>query len=284
LASSRHGQRIVKRGFRAYFIGDIIDGRFNSIVRPDETQGDETKDRYLETRYPPLGEETFEWIALLSAVLDAQDHFIMIEAGSGFGRWLIRAVCALRQKRPRIPFTLVGIEAEPTHFAWMAEHFRNNGVDPEQHRLIHAAIGADSQIAELLVNDDPSSWYGQTLRTTHDGRYASGYRSISVPSISLNTLLSEYDQVDLLDMDIQGAEEQAVQDGIDAVTAKVGRVFIGTHAPHIDTLLNELFASRGWRCVHRYPCLTTSMTEFGEVEFQDGVQHWVNPALNSRVR
>ncbi|HYM01567.1 MAG TPA: hypothetical protein VET85_01400 [Stellaceae bacterium] len=76
----------------------------------------------MRTGYPAVSEETFEWELLLSAVLDARDRFVMIEAGAGYGRWLVTAACALRQRRPEVAFHLIGVEAEPQHFAWMKQH------------------------------------------------------------------------------------------------------------------------------------------------------------------
>jgi hypothetical protein len=42
------------------------------------------------------------------------------------GRWAVAAAVLARRLRPRLPVTLVGIEAEPTHFAWMQQHFADN--------------------------------------------------------------------------------------------------------------------------------------------------------------
>lgn len=60
-------------------------------------------------------------------------------------------------------------------------------------------------------------------------------------AISINRLLHECPPIDLLDMDIQGAEGDVVKAGIDAMTAKVKRAFVSTHFDQIHDELREGF-------------------------------------------
>ena len=271
-----------KAGFHAGFLGEMTDVHFiatgSRLFQKIGGTEDAHADRQVAGSYPPFGEEIFEWQALLAAILKVRDRFVMVDAGAGFGRWLVSAVCGLRRRSPMTPFHLVGIEAEPTHFGWMTQHLRNNGIDPAQHQLLHAAVGGESGTAELLFGDDPAAWYGQTLATTFNGQYArEQHRIMTVRCLSLNAILADLQVVDFLDLDIQGAEEQAVATGIDVMTRKVRRAYVGTHAPHTDRIVNGFFASRGWQCVRQFPCLSIADTEFGRIEFNQGIQHWVNP-------
>ena len=52
----------------------------------------------------------------------------MIELGAGYGRWLVRAATALQQVKD-LPFQLIGVEAEPQHFKWLLQHFKDNGLN-----------------------------------------------------------------------------------------------------------------------------------------------------------
>jgi hypothetical protein len=70
-------------------------------------------------------------------VVEAIDEFTMAALGAGWRRWLIAAASAVKQYRD-IPFHAIGVEAEPTHFKWMLEHFRDNGLDPVDHNLMEA--------------------------------------------------------------------------------------------------------------------------------------------------
>lgn len=79
-------------------------------------------DRNESPTYPPFDEEYFEWIDLLEAVAAAKDRFTMLELGAGFGRWTARAAAAAKQRD--LSYSLIAVEAEPTHFDWMREFTR----------------------------------------------------------------------------------------------------------------------------------------------------------------
>ena len=151
-------------GFHRGYLGEITDARFiepgGRLFRKIGGSEDSQADRYEPGAYPPLIEEIFEWQALLAAVAAAQDRFVMIDAGAGFGRWLVSAVLALRRKTLEVPYFLIGVEAEPTHFAWMRQHLQTNGIDPSLQQLMQVAISGETGTAELLFGDDPASWYG----------------------------------------------------------------------------------------------------------------------------
>lgn len=76
---------------------------------------------------PPVNEEYFEWIDLLSAVVQASDDFTFLELGAGYGRWSIRAAAAARQRGIET-VTLGCVEAEPTHFEWLRQTLFDNGL------------------------------------------------------------------------------------------------------------------------------------------------------------
>jgi hypothetical protein len=100
----------------------------------------EPVDRYEgDIPYPSFDQEYFEWIDLLEAVTMAEEHFTMIELGAGWGGRLVNAFAALKQSNS-LPYTLIGVEAEPTHFQWTKQHLEDNGVDLSQCQLIEAAV------------------------------------------------------------------------------------------------------------------------------------------------
>jgi hypothetical protein len=103
----------------------------------------------------------------------------------------------------------------------------------------------------------------------------------TVAAVTLADLLAEVDQVDLIDMDLQGAEFDVVSSAIDQLDAQVRRLHIGTHGVDIESNLRELLNSRGWEPRADYGCGQTCETDFGTVAFDDGVQSWVNRALEN---
>jgi FkbM family methyltransferase len=263
--------------FTANWLGTLTDTRYTRNTRV-----------FAETTVtPPVpkpsDEEYFEWIILLQSVLEARNSYTMVELGAGYGRWLVNAWSALRSiGKADISLTLIGVEAEPTHFAWMRQHFITNMLDPERHRLINAAVAASDGVVHFATGH-PAEWYGQAIVPSASARMSqwSNMSVREVPAVSLETVLDGICVVDLVDMDIQGAEADVVRASAYLLAERVKRVFIGTHRAEIDRSLRETFRSLGWRCVYDYPCGRVSYTPYGFINFQDGVQSWVNPRLVS---
>ena len=259
--------------------------------------------RLVENRRPEIDNEYFEWVSLLKAVVAATGSFTMIELGAGFGRWSVRAARAVQQYSPNMPYHLIAVEAEPVTFGWMRVHFKDNEIDPDAHRLINAAVSDEWGRVHFYIGGppgpdidySPNAWYGQALTKEYDVsgkskgdgeyygyqvlRHKSGWRSIRVMSVSLRSILRKLERVDLIDIDIEGAELATVGGVVDQLDAKAKRLYIGTHEREIEIGLRQLLSSHGWQCEADYPLFTTSETPWGPISFQDGVQSWVNPRL-----
>jgi FkbM family methyltransferase len=233
---------------------------------------------YVETNFPCFGgqfeefEEYFEWIDLLEAVVAAEKEFTMMELGAGWGRWMVNAAAAITQYSG-LPYRLIAVEAEPNHFRWMKQHARNNGLDMERVHLVEAAVDEQDGTAGFHMTDSsfggPADWYGQCLGG-----------SSPVRAVSLNTLLEPLQSVDLIDLDIQGAELKVLRASIDQLQ-KVKRLHIATHNREVEVGLRELFTRLGWTNLRDYPSLTLNKTDYGYIKFQDGIQSWQNPRLAS---
>ena len=238
--------------------------------------------RILAPYVPAIDDEYFEWIDLLESVLEADDRFTMVELGAGWGRWLVDAWSALKQigiadKK----LLLVGVEAEPTHFEWMKQHFADNGLDERRHRLIQAAVAANDGVANFVIGH-AEAWYGQAI-VSGTGDQPNTWpeaRVREVATVSLATALKDISVVDLIDMDIQGAEADVVEASRDLLDGRVKRVHIGTHGTDIEVRLRTVFAEMGWRCHYDFTHGGDAVTPFGTVSFGDGVQSWINPRFD----
>jgi FkbM family methyltransferase len=220
----------------------------------------------------PVDSEYFEWIDLLEAVVGAGPEFGMIELGAGYGRWIVNAaaaVTAFGRSRCR----LVAVEAEPTHFKWLKQHCRDNDV---QARLIRAAVTEDGRSVDFAVGD-AADWYGQAIA---DGTWSPAHVA-RVRGVRLSDLVSRFRRVDLIHMDIQGAELSVIGEAGDALDERVRRLHVGTHGDDVEDGIRTLLGSRGWECPHDYPANATSDTPWGPMTMQDGVQTWINPRLRS---
>jgi FkbM family methyltransferase len=235
----------------------------------------------------PREQEYYEWIAVLEAVLEAHDTFTMFELGAGYGRWMITAACAARRKNPTVRFNLVGVEPEPTHFRWMQRHFADNDLDPAEHELLEAVVNASGKPVHFIAGH-PKDWYGQAIlpegyTLAHYPGTTAAYPTahiIEAAAVRLDDLLARHAFVDLIDMDIQGAELEVIPPNIDAMTLKVRRVYVSTHTPEIHAKVAGTFRDAGWtlRAMHGWTG-KEEQTQFGAVLFVDGIQYWVNPHL-----
>jgi hypothetical protein len=68
----------------------------------------------------------------------------MVSLGACYGAQAVGSRLALNAVNP-MPCKLVAVEPEPTNLAWIARHFRDNGIDPDEQWLIGAAIGASNE-------------------------------------------------------------------------------------------------------------------------------------------
>ena len=284
---------------------DFIGMRTRNGVQPSITSRDTST---VLTSLPPVDEEYFEWIDLLSSVLDAGESYTMIELGAGYGRWAARAAVAARARGiNRIRLGLA--EAEPAHILWLKQHLTDNGISTGEAAIYESAISDQTGWMEFYVgmpNDHndltAQRWYGQSLSQPYErphieaqpstelyhGRevitYEFGWKAIKVPTVNIRDLLSEYDEIDLLDLDIQGAELRVLTAGAALLDRQVKRLHIGTHSSELETGLRKLLNGRGWIQLRDYAGGQLNCTAFGNVMFADGVQSWLNPRFNLTAR
>ena len=265
----------VPPGYHTDLLGVMTRNAF-TIGMNVENAGKSPDPIYVETDYPTVDEEYLEWVDLLESVLDAQQQFTMVELGAGFGRWLVRGATAVRRQRGDLPIRLVGVEAEPTHLEWLKQHFNDNDVDPAQHELIEAAVDEQERTIRFYVGK-PDEWYGQRIAQPQESIEGLPFREVK--TITLSRILGGLDLVDLIDLDIEGAELVVLRSAIEELNQKVKRVHVGTHAPDIEQGLRTLFWKHGWYKRNDYAVGRAELTEWGEIYFGNGVQTWINPRL-----
>jgi FkbM family methyltransferase len=237
-----------------------------------------TDRRAVHVDHPPINEEYFEWIALLTTISKARGCFRIAEIGAGWGRWITSAAVLCRQKG--IDVSLIGVEAEPSRFESMKMVLRDNDVNPDDHDLLQAAVaGRDGEVL-LAGNDASRDVYDHKMirpDQVFEWQIVPGNVIRSVPAYSFATVCATHQAIDLVDIDVQGAEYDVLAGSFATVEWKIGVVHIGTHTRKVEKSLKKLFRANGWLNAFSYPCHSTVKTPFGRVTFVDGVQTWVNP-------
>jgi FkbM family methyltransferase len=228
--------------------------------------------------YPEWNEEYFEWITLLNAVSEARHRFVLIELGAGYGRWEVRAACAARSLG--LPFHIVGVEADPSHFRYLCTSMKDNDITSGECTLINAAVSASRGRLPFYVKnaagDEGAAWYGQRLLRADESAYAAGCECVEIEVLTLLDILDPFATVDLIDMDIEGEELEVVQASIQLLDEKVRRLYIGTHSVEIEKGLRSLLEARGWLCTVDYRTESVAETPYGRISFENGAQGWVN--------
>lgn len=248
---------------------------------------------------PDFQDAYFEWIDLLEAVHGADQRFSMVELGAGYGRWSARAAMAARQHGID-DIRIIGAEAEPQHAIWLRETFELNKLQEPQATIIEAGVGRDFGQQYLLVRFPegqeqplPNEWYGQELlrpdtkaiQQVPNDLYLGhqidildgGWGAIRIPIVPLSSILQNEEDVDLIHMDIQGAELAVIESSVDTLNEKVKRLHIGTHSRRIDGGIIQVMSKAGWTCKRAYLCNSEMDTPYGPMPFEDGVQTWTNP-------
>lgn len=223
-----------------------------------------------------------EWVGTLRAVLEARasGRLRVIELGAGWAPWLV--VAALAARRQGIEdVRLVGVEGSADHHAFMFQHFRDNGVAPEGHELIHAVIGVEDGVARFprlpLAHNDYGAFAVFEPSETEAARRRGELEEVRC--VGLSGLLARTGRTDLVHMDIQGHEAVVLSGSIEALNTHVRRLVVGTHSRRIEAELFDLFVAHGWYLEFEKPCDLIQLADGALYHPGDGEQVWRNPRV-----
>lgn len=199
-----------------------------------------------------------EYASLLSALKAAEprNEFTIVELGAGWGPWISAA--GLAAKRLGITnVNLIGIEADRDRYLLMEQHLERNGLSKESGvhtRLLHGAAWKENTF--LRFGAMSGGDHGGAVKTGDGG---SDYRGIAmdfveVPAFDLKTICDGMPIIDFMHWDVQGAELEVANSGIEMMNERVRSVFIGTHSALIDGCLLDLFFRHGWDVKSFTPC------------------------------
>jgi hypothetical protein len=305
----------VPHGFVVDFLGIFTDANFNvfSDVDPTSVGGN-----HQETRFPTIGNGTnaegwFEMVNWLVAAREARGRYVMITLGAAYGGQAVGAYRAMKLINP-LPCKLVAVEPVPENYAWMTQHMRTNGINPDDHWLIPTAIGGNNDpiyfpvgAPGIGVNNSYSTndigarkHYVETFISEGRAEAAlrnliehntTGIKSDLLPGrnamaeiklmscVTLRDLISPFDVVDYLESDIQQSEIVVFPPFIDLLRRKVRRILIGTHGTDAHRSLHELFIDHGWEIVFSFEPNATHDSALGRFVTNDGILTVRNPDM-----
>lgn len=285
-------------GFRPDLSGAIY--RTTFLVDPGSEPPHDSISRGVPTGAPPIDEELFEWLDLAAAIQKSSRPLIFLELGAGFGRWSARFFHLAHAAQKKVE-KLILVEAEPTHAEWSRQNMIDNNVPLSQFKVIEAAVSSGRRGDNLFYVGKPTPenrgnrWFGQSLVSSAHSygqpivrnpltllkrtkKTMEGWEAIKVRTLRLRDILDELPYASLIDFDIQNAEAGIILDSARKLTEKVGMLHIGTHSREAEDAIRQTLKRFGWDNIRDFESNQRINTPyFGEIDFQDGVQTWVNP-------
>jgi hypothetical protein len=307
-------QGVVPKGYLSDFLGILTDAHFRAMfgIDPAKSGGE-----HLRTSIPRLmggnGEWWFEVVNWFEAARAARGHFVMVTLGACYGAQAVGAHRVLQIVSP-MPCKLVAVEPVPENYLWMRKHFRDNGINPDDHWLVAAGIsdvntpiffpigGAGFGANNCMSTDQPEERKIFVEELIAQGKASDALRNLMlrnttgiltemlpghelrgeielVSAVTLRDLLAPFDVVDYVEADIQQSEVRVFPPFLDLLRQKVRRIHIGTHGAENHDMLHDMFVKSGWEIIFSYGPNGSYESEIGKFELNDGVLTVRNPNL-----
>jgi FkbM family methyltransferase len=268
-------QRVPSVGTGAHvfdFVGSSTEASFRKGWQQHATRAGAP----VQPPYPSANEHYFDWVATLTAVQRCEGTLRMAELGAGWAPWLTRAALAARQRPAIRSLELVAVEADEVHFDWVQRHFETNGVRGPGIHCLRGAVAARSGTIRFPKIDNPDENYGASTRAV---TATSAY--VEVPAFTIADVLARFTgPVDLMHVDIQGAEYDAIPPAMALLGTSVKSIMVGTHVSlEMHHQFAERFRAAGWREVFNFERNALCDTQVGPIQFGDGFLLFDNPAL-----
>jgi len=239
--------------------------------------------------------ETIEYIALLvgleRALLHERKVFTAFELGASYAPWAV-AAGVLAQRKNFSQINLVAVEANKEMVQKIIEHANRNKIQNCETIKLQAIHGA------IYINDedvyfpkvDVSIDNGGQVKARNDNR---DYRGLElehevVSGYSLATLSDNYERIDFLHMDVQGAEERLLNNDLflDVLSNRVSTFFLATQSRLIEGIALQKLSNLGWRIVRERPTMYLQNDRTQDVNgwtLRDGGQLWINPRFGNEI-
>lgn len=232
--------------------------------------------------------EAIEYIALIVALERAVHSggikFAMMELGASYAPWAT-AAAVLAKRAGFGDINLVAVEASGRAVPTISEHAARNGLLAAKgvnFKAIHGAIFLNDEDiffpkvdvagdngAQIAVAPSDEDYRG--LRLEYD----------TVKGFSLATLCADYERIDFLHMDVQGAEADLLNNDsfLSTLNTRVATFFLATQSRFIEGLALQKMAALGWILIRERPTTYSQNARTKDINgwtLRDGGQLWLN--------
>jgi FkbM family methyltransferase len=184
--------------------------------------------RYSRPGNPNLHEPVEEkWLQHVLGQVESQSpRFLDVGAAVGYYSILVKLL------RPNA--FVVAVEALPRHVRRMWANFAINDISKGDLTIIESAIGTTNDVGTFV-----SDGYSSRLITSIPPA-----SSMQVKVRTLRSILNECGPIDIMKMDIQGAELEVLLSATDTLLGgAIGTIIVGTHGPHVHALLRNFLSA-----------------------------------------
>lgn len=220
-----------------------------------------------------------EWAAALKTVEMARETYRILELGCGWGCWITNMGVAARARGLEVE--LIGIDGDQHHLDMARATLELNGFSDKSFRLVHGIASHEPGQAVFPRSAPGDANYGRSAEPLSEAdRPADAGVQPERQILDCYTIeqLSGAALLDLLHVDIQGAECSFLVGSFSHVRRHVRRVLVGTHSRIIEGDLMRHFLAEGWRLEMERPAIAP-LQKGVPITLIDGVQLWANPDL-----
>lgn len=219
-----------------------------------------------------------EWASALLSVREARDTYRIVEVGCAWGCWLNNM--GVVAKRNGLKIDLIGIEGDVGHLKNAESTLKINGIAEHEFQLFNGVAAPKKGLALFpKIETSGENWGTEAIFYPDDEALSSLRKAKTHVELDCYTLadLSNGKPIDLLHIDIQGAELDFVIASFEQISSFVKRVLIGTHSRYLEGCLMKHFLDHGWRLEMERPQISEVVNGSPENRI-DGVLLFKNPS------
>ena len=265
--------------------------RLEKCLAPDRLERDEEVARRRQEA-GVIAPGQFQQDCLLSILADMKRETVhFFELGAGWGRislMIAGAVDFHLVESPVRDYRCLAVEAETTHFGWLREQFQAQHI---KGTAVYGAVSKKNGTCRFDTGSRPDYEYGQSISAAFSRRglprlaalkkmFTGG--AVKVPMYTIDRLMTDYgyEQVDIIQMDVQGAEYDAALGAAAGIReGRIGYFLINTHTSDNRSNLRAVFGDAYDLVIDLPQNEIGHVPGFPPIQCRDGIQLYKRKGL-----